>query len=195
MKLVIIFTIVWVVSGCAFSMHETSLNYEYQNHSSTSKPDHITDGIYVSNVMDERTVDSPNIISHLVNGYGQTTSGGYVAEEEIAEIVKTGITQALKSAGYKNTDNIELEATIHDYEYDGVAGWWSVKKVTSKLDISVTLKRNGENISKNTVIGKSTLLAKDMKGKKEKELIVTLFNNALDDSLSQIVEVVNIALR
>jgi hypothetical protein len=195
MKLISLFLTIWIVSGCAFSMHQTELNYKYDEQSLTSKPENIKDGVLVANVADERAVSDPKIISHLVNGYGQTTSGGYVAEKEITEIVKKGITDALSSAGYTNSDDVELDAVIHDYEYDTVAGWWSVKKVTSKLDISITLKRNGEYISKNTVIGKSTLLSKDMAGKKEQELIVDLFNAALDDSITQIVEVVNIALR
>ena len=177
--------------GCAFSIHETQLDYDYAGEVA-AVPHASGVGINVATIEDARAVDDPRVISHLVNGYGQTTSGGYFAEEPITDIVKKGIKQALSAAGYAETgSDLDLDANIEEYEYDAVAGFWSAKKITSRLTLSIKLSRNGNIVTRNTLIGRSTLLPPDFKGKQDKELVVILFTNALNDVLTQVVEVVN----
>lgn len=182
-----------LLSGCAFTVHETELDYGFSGE--IPEVTVADQGVKVESVVDERPVSDPRMITHLKNLHGQTTSGGYAAELPISDIVSNGIREALNQAGYRNSDDIVLNAILQDYEYDSVSGYWSAKKVTSKLSISVTISQDNQNIAKNTVIGKATLVKEDMEGKNSKEMIRELFQGALDDSISQIVEIVDIALR
>ena len=184
-----------ILSGCAFTVHETPVGYVYTTPSELNRaPAGIN--IVVKDVRDERTVSDPRIISHLVNGHGQTTTGGFAAEKPVSEIVKEGIEQALKTAGYSPSETeIDLNANLIDYTYDAVSGAWSINKVTAKMEMSVELLMGNEKFLKNTVIGKHEMLKDEIKGKNNKELITELFSKTLDDTISQLVEVVNIAAR
>jgi hypothetical protein len=180
------------LSGCAFSIHETPVNYEFDG---VVEPDerNTSRGIVVNVVTDDRAVDRPDIISHLVNGYGQTTSGGFVAEAPLSDIVKSGIQEALVRAGYKShSDDLTLDAVLENYEYDAVSGFWSVKNITAQLTLSIKLSQGDTIVARNTVLGDVKLNTEELKGKPDKELVVLLFKRSLDDALEQVVEIVEI---
>lgn len=180
------------LSGCAFSIHESPLNYSYSGEVVAAGAD-ISRGVVVGAVEDNRTVDRPDIISHLVNGYGQTTSGGYVAEAPIADIVKDGVQEALDAAGYSgHPDELTMDLTIEDYEYDAVSGFWSVKNITAEMTVALRMESRGTLVAQNTVVGKVKLETEELKGKPDKELVVLLFNRALDDTVAKIIEIVEI---
>ncbi len=180
------------LSGCAFTIHESPVNYSYSGEVVAAGAD-IARGVTVGNVEDNRTVDRPDIISHLVNGYGQTTSGGYVAEAPIAEIVKNGVQEALDAAGYSGqADELTMDLTIEDYEYDAVSGFWSVKNITAEMTVALRMESRGTLVAQNTVVGKIKLETEELKGKPDKELVVLLFSRALDDTVAKIMEIVEI---
>ena len=192
-KKLILFLIVFLPS-CAFSIHETPLNYNYSG-SVEAKPENVLKGVVVSQVIDRRTVDAPNIIIHLINGHGQTTTGGYAAEKPVAEIVHNGIDQALTKAGYgSSSEDYSLKITINDFDFKAVSGYFSVEKITSTLSISVLLQdSNGAKLAKNTVVGKGELKDKEIDGSNQ-ELVRKMFSISLEDAITQIVEVVNIEM-
>ncbi|MEM6512848.1 MAG: hypothetical protein AAF660_07540 [Pseudomonadota bacterium] len=179
-------------SGCAFSIHESPVNYSYSGQL-VPAGDAVTRGIVVGTVEDNRTVDRPDIISHLVNGYGQTTSGGYVAEAPIGDIVKDGVQEALDAAGYSSRPELlTMNMTLEDYKYDAVSGFWNVKNITAQMTVALRMESDGVLVAQNTVIGKVKLETEELKGKPTKELIVDLFSGALDDTVTKIMEIVEI---
>ena len=182
----------WLTSGCALTIHESPVNYSYAG-TVEAAGNSIKRGVTVGAVEDNRTVDRPDIISHLVNGYGQTMSGGYVAEVPIADIVKDGVQDALDKAGYSGqAEMLSLDLALEDYEYDAVSGFWSVKNITSQLTLALKMEADGQLVAQNTVIGKVKLETEELKGKPDKELVVLLFSRALDDAIGKVMEIVEI---
>lgn len=180
------------LSGCALTIHESPVNYSYSKQIEKSA-DNSVRGATVGEVSDNRTVDRPDIISHLVNGYGQTMSGGYVAEKPVADIVKDGVQEALEAAGYTGRDEeLVMDLTLEDYKYDAVSGFWSVKNITSQMTIALKMESQGTLVAQNTVIGKVKIETEELKGKPDKELVVLLFARALDDAIEKIMEIVEI---
>ena len=183
---------VLTLSGCALTIHESPVNYSYTGQIERADAN-INRGVAVGTVTDNRTVDRPDIISHLVNGYGQTMSGGYVAEMPIADLVKDGVQDALDAAGYSDhPEELSMDMTLEDYKYDAVSGFWSVKNITSQLTVGLKMEANGTMVAQNTVIGKVKLETEELKGKPDKELVVVLFTRALDDAIAKIMEIVEI---
>ncbi len=177
------------LGGCAFSIHESPVNYSYEGELVTAD-DAVSRGIVVGTVVDNRTVDRPDIITHLVNGYGMTTSGGYIAEEPVSEIVKNGVQQALDAAGYSDRgQELTMNLTLEEYEYDAVSGFWNVKNITAQMTVALRIESDGVLVAQNTVIGRVKLETDEIKGKQTKELIVDLFSGALDDTVFKIMEV------
>jgi len=180
------------LSGCALTIHESPVGYSYSGPVQAASGD-VRRGVSVGTVEDNRPVDRPDIISHIVNGYGQTMSGGYVAEQPVADIVSQGVSEALTEAGYSDyADKLTMDLTLEDYKYDAVSGFWSVKNITSQMTVGMRMSSNGTMVAQNTVIGKVKVETEELKGKPDKELVVLLFSRALDDAISKIIEIVAI---
>ncbi|MFP8875962.1 MAG: hypothetical protein VCB99_03415 [Myxococcota bacterium] len=100
-KSVILTAIAGVLGGCAFGASQVQLNYKLEPMDITQYRSKGTATIQIVEVKDGRGVDDPSVIVHKKNGYGQTTSGTYVAEKPIAEIVTGAVVEALEQLNYK----------------------------------------------------------------------------------------------
>ena len=100
-KSVILMAIAGVLGGCAFGASQVQLNYKLEPMDITQYRSKGTATIQIVEVKDGRGVDDPSVIVHKKNGYGQSTSGTYVAEKPIAEIVTGAVVEALEQLNYK----------------------------------------------------------------------------------------------
>jgi len=83
------------LTGCAFSSGVVKLNYQ----APVDLP-HGQGDVAVGKIADERGRE-PDLLMNKINGYGQKTSGAYLAEKPVAEIVEDSVREALSSAGYR----------------------------------------------------------------------------------------------
>ena len=100
-KSVILTAIAGLLGGCAFGASQVQLNYKLEPMDITQYRSKGTATIQIVEVKDGRGVDDPSVIVHKKNGYGQSTSGTYVAEKPIAEIVTGAVVEALEQLNYK----------------------------------------------------------------------------------------------
>ncbi|MGE4650041.1 MAG: hypothetical protein AAEJ53_04055 [Myxococcota bacterium] len=100
-KSLILTAIAGVLGGCAFGASQVQLDYKLEPMDITQYRSKGTATIQIVEVKDGRGVDDPSVIVHKKNGYGQSTSGTYVAEKPIAEIVTGAVVEALEQLNYK----------------------------------------------------------------------------------------------
>jgi uncharacterized lipoprotein YajG len=85
------------LSGCAMTPTQVPLNYHPNKNLVVSAK--TNKSISVKLFEDARGED-PNTIVHKTNGYNEETSGSYVAEKPIAEILSESIKESLSNSGY-----------------------------------------------------------------------------------------------
>ena len=92
-----------VFAGCAFTRTETKVDFAPQITSplTASAPDA---GLTVGHMKDTRSVKDERVIMHKKNGYGQTTTGAYVADRPISEILQGGVVSALRENRFPLND-------------------------------------------------------------------------------------------
>lgn len=100
MLLIVISLNTLVVSGCAFTRTEKTVNY-VPNIRAASLDSLSTKSLIVGQVKDARGVPDPTIIFYKKNLHGDTTSGSYAADKPIAEILRTGLIQSLESKRFR----------------------------------------------------------------------------------------------
>lgn len=90
-----------VLGGCAFGASQVQLNYELAPTDTTQYRSKDAVTLQIVQLTDGRGVENPSVIVHKRNGYGQTTSGTYVAAKPIAEVVTSAVVEALDQLNYK----------------------------------------------------------------------------------------------
>lgn len=179
------FILVFFLGGCAFAKYQAPINYQY------SPPDNQKKlmSLITTNVgafTDSRHINDPKMIINFVNDYGQTTTGGYLAEKPVAEVIQDALIQGLQSKGIKldETSSKIIEGELLDTDTESITGFWS-----GKLIIKFTVKIFVKDAKSSKVLWRDTYIAR---GETKCTLggipvIQKAFTSALDDFTSQIV--------
>ncbi len=124
-------------TGCAFTVHDTEVNYEYAG-TTTPISTSTSPQVIVGGIRDTRGVENERMLLHFKNGYGQTTTGGYQAEKELSLLVQDALVQGVEAAGLNEPRDrsVTLSGEILDFDSDTVTGW---TKGTINLKGSVKL--------------------------------------------------------
>jgi hypothetical protein len=130
-------------------------------------------------------VTDPNVLLHKANAYGPT-SGAYVTKTPVAEILKTGVTEALKQNGFISADagKYELRGDMQEFSIGGFSGFWQAT-VIPKLVVRFELvdKASEVPVWHDTFIGRTT--GKTAMG--DKEFLAKMFSESADDVAKQLV--------
>jgi hypothetical protein len=175
------------LTGCAFSSGEIKLNYQPPsdlpgNHASAPHQ-----SLSVGPITDERGVE-PKLLMHKVNGYGQKTTGAYLAEQPVAEIVESSVRTALQTAGYQVTEQGNqkiLKGRLITLDFDVVAGFVSAT-LNTKLLVEFTLydQATQQVVWKDTIIAHGTKRSGSMFSE---DYIRPAFAQAMDDLIQKLV--------
>jgi hypothetical protein len=143
--------------------------------------------LLVGEVKDTRPVKDGFVISQKYNGYGQRTSGAYVAQEPVAQIFKQSLFTVLEKNGFITsgpTNQLELKADIQEFSHDIMAGFLKAT-VQPKLIVRFELvdKDSGRTLWHDTLIGRETLQTAWGTG----SFLVETFNKAADDVFKQLI--------
>lgn len=112
------------LSGCAMTQENLPLDYHLDANSSGILKTSHAKKVSV-NVRDKRDVEDPRFIIHKQNMYHDVTSGGYLAEEPLANIVKEALSTGLKQMGYNLTNKSKymFDCELMEVEPKYVMGW------------------------------------------------------------------------
>jgi len=181
MKRYLIFSLVIVISfvlvGCAFTVHKTTLDYTYQG-KTPIKSDKYSKSALVGAFTDQRGTSTPNMIINFRNGYGAVTSGGYEAEMPISVVVQEAIKSGLNQAGLtgNNNSNYSLTGSVEKYYVDAKAerpfqrnykGVLSVKIQLTDVKTNKVIFRDtftGEGFSSDDSSDRETIVRDTFKG-------------------------------
>lgn len=170
-----------LLSGCAFTVHDLPVNYQYSGEdiviSSSDDPE-----VRVESITDDRNVENPRMIMNQMNGYGQTTSGGWQAEKDLALIVKDALDQGIAKAGLNSSSDRKVTITgqLVDVSSSVVSGW-SSGTVNVKVAVKLTAKEpSGKILWRDTLYGDSS----SDKVTTIKDGLLQAFNSALDKLVS-----------
>lgn len=173
-----------ILSGCAFTVHDLPVNYQYSGEdivlSSSNTPE-----VSIENIADDRNVENPRMIMNMKNGYGQTTSGGWQAEKDLALIVKDALDQGISKAGLNSLSDrkITINGQLVDVSSNVVSGW-SKGTVNVKVAVKLTAKDSSDKILwRDTVYGDSSSDKVTM----IKDGLLQAFNSALDNLVSNFI--------
>ena len=175
----------FLATGCAFS--RTKVNVQFDPKISNPLGQNATAQLTVGEIRDSRPVTDPLVLSQKYNGYGQRTSGAYVAQEPVADIFKQGLQKVLDASGFtKSTQQrgLELKANIQEFDHDVIVGFWKAT-VKPKLTVRFELldKQTGGSVWRDTYVGRDSLETTWGTG----EFLVQTFNRAAEDVVRQLI--------
>ena len=158
--LVVVFVLT-IVSGCAFSVNQTPLNYSYSGQLPAESGKTWTKTLTLMDIKDARDMTTPKMIMHKINGHGFQTSGGWEAERPIADIVKDALTEGIKQKGLTLTPkgNLSLSGELLGY-----GGWFKHPtpfhgvfkgKMTVKLQLRDEMSK--KILWRDTFVGEATV--------------------------------------
>ncbi len=173
-----------ISTGCAFTRTKVDVRLS----PTASKPlNRIpTAQLFIGQVEDTRPVKDKYVLTQKFNGYGQRTSGAYVANEPVSDIFKAGLLLALQDNGFIQTSNqssLELRANIQDFDHTVVMGFWTAT-VSPKLTVRFELFdiSKGFSVWRDTLVGRATMETAWGTG----EFLVQTFSKASDDVFLQL---------
>jgi hypothetical protein len=145
-----------LATGCAFTRTETPVHFSpviNQPLSAQKKA-----ALVVADFTDSRDVLDKYVLLHKSNGFGQVMAGAYVTKEPVADILKNGIEQVLKTNGFfGGILKYELHGDLKSFGGQEFQGFW---KDSVKVEIAVHFelvdKNSGQSVWNNTVIGHTT---------------------------------------
>ncbi len=172
------------VTGCAFSRTETNVTFAPKINQPL-KTDRKT-SLTVGEIKDSRAVNDGYVLLHKENGYG-TTSGAYVTKTPVADILKNGLSDALKQNGFVGADagKYELRGDLQEFNLDANSGFWQAT-VRPKLVVRFELVEKGSDLPvwHDTFIGHT--MGKTALG--DKEFLAKMFSESADDLTKQLIE-------
>lgn len=173
-----------LLSGCAFTVHDLPVNYQYSGQSFGLEGHHLP-SISIGEINDNRNVENPKMIMHQINGYGQTTTGGWQAEKALSLIVKDALIQAIDAQGLNDERprNVILEGDLVDVSSKVVSGWAS-----GTINMKVTVKLTARDHNTNKILWRDTIFGDGTSGKESsiKPAILKAFNASLNDMVSKL---------
>jgi len=119
--------------------------------------------------------------------YGETTSGGYLAEQPIAQIVRNALVGGLNEVGYKLSDKnaaYRLNATINTIDFKPIMGMFTVDYVLNINMNFALINKEGRQIWAQTIMGQ----AKQSTAWPSDKVFQTIFNKSVDNIVQQLQE-------
>ena len=128
-----------LLTGCAFSRTTIQMSVAPKVDEPVKEP--VKASLEVATVKDSRSVADGSVLIHKKNGYGMTTSGAYVTEKPIAEIIQDGLNAALRQNGFETTNGTHyvLQGEIQNCDYQAIAGLWTgtlISKLTVRFELT-----------------------------------------------------------
>ena len=173
-----------LLSGCAFTVHDVQVNYDYVGTVSTDLSNINPSPLKIGVINDGRNVENPRLIMNMTNLNGATTSGGWQAEKPLAEIVRDAIIQGLINAKTPLADSGEsliLTGELVDFDYEVIMGMW-----TGTIKSSLSVKLQVRNTDTNKIIWKDTIIssASVKSGEGAKGALKAVLDDLIADLLS-----------
>jgi len=170
------------LTGCAFSSGVVKLDYQ----APVDLP-HGQGDVTVGKIVDERGQE-PDLLMHKINGYGQKTSGAYLAEKPVAEIIEDSVREALSSAGYRVDDQNAprlIKGRLMSLDFEPITSVFTAT-LNAKLmvEFTVTDQQTQQNIWKEIVTGLGSQKSGSAFGE---DYIRPAFKQAMDDLLRKLV--------
>jgi hypothetical protein len=171
-----------MLTGCALTRTETPVTFAPKiNEPLKAEP---KGSVTVGEIKDSRPVHDGNVVIHKQNEYG-TASGAYVTKTAVAEILKTGLADALKQNGFTKAGSAkyELRGDIQEFTFEGIGGFWQAT-VKPKLVVRFELieKASDRPVWHDTFNGRTT--GKTAWG--SKEFVGQMFSESADDLVKQL---------
>lgn len=179
--LILIVLMICILGGCAYTTSTVKINYTPSHYSKITDS---TKTIEVNRLKDMRGVD-PKLLAYKGTQY--KTSGSYVSERDVSDIVTEAIKTLLSNQNYRivnDKGNVTLTGEIIKFESYVLMGFWS-GQIEGNIQVNLRLidNKNG-NIIWNEIFsgnGKKTGVQVDGEGHR-KEVI----EKALDNLISNI---------
>ena len=141
--------------------------------------------VQITEIEDIRSVANPRMIMHMKNGYGQTTSGGWQAEKDLALIVKDALTQGIAAVGLdrESNRNIRINGQLVDVGSEMITGW-----IKGTVNMKVSVKLSARETGKDEILWRDTLVGTGTSGEESsiKPAITEAFKSSLDDLVAQL---------
>jgi hypothetical protein len=181
----VLLAVVVFTNGCAFSRTQVqvALAPTYREPLQANAPVALELGKF----KDSRPVNEPDVLLHKANQYG-ATSGSWVAQKPVADLLRDGVEHALKENRFKLGDaaaaKYELRGDLQEFGFNNIAGLWTAK-VKPRMQVRFELidKSNGNSVWRDTFIGRGELET----AWGSSETIVSLFKLGVDDLIRQLV--------
>jgi len=178
-NLAALFVIGAFTTGCAFTVYDVNVDYQYDQPVSEK-----LEGtkIEVIKFTDGRDVENSRMIMNQKNGYGQTTSGGWQAEKPLSEILQDAVVDGLSDANTildPSVAAMQLSGELLEVNTEIIMGVWkgSYKgKITAKFQLKD--KDSGDILWRDTFVGSGQVKGGDG--------VVTSFTIALDDLVNDL---------
>lgn len=145
-------------------------------------------GIAVGKFTDRRPVADHTVVMHKVNGYGQRTTGAYIAQAPVADIFREALVNALMANAFtipSQNPAYELQGEIQDFDYETITGFW---KATLKPKVTIRFQlldaKSRSPLWHDTFIGRSS--ADTAWG--DAKFIAQLFSQSASDVLKQLLD-------
>ena len=185
-KIIAILSILALSSGCAFTVHDLPVDYQYENTIPIADTGNLPE-IHVSDIEDVRNVENPRMIMNQKNGYGQTTTGGWQAEKELSLILKDAIIQGVENANLNQSRDrkIQLDGQLVDVTSNIVSGWTS-----GTINMKVSVKLTARNQESNEIVWRDTIFGDGASGKQSsiKPALIEAFSNSLNDLVDNLLQ-------
>lgn len=187
MKIIKLFSLLLtglLLTSCAMTNSDLALDYKQKTKINTHYLAKTSKVIRVSNFKDDRGVSDPKLIYHKRNAYGQTTSGGYVAEKPLTTIVQNAITTGLKKLHYRvgSSGQYILTGKISRIDLKTVMGMFKVS-INTEIQVELKLLNNtGSLLWSDTFTGHSNV--KTAWG--GDQTLRDSFGNSLNDVVNQL---------
>ena len=183
-KLIVLLGCIVLISGCAFSVLDAPVNYTY----SGTTVDFVGQDlprVEITEIEDIRSVANPRMIMHMKNGYGQTTSGGWQAEKDLALIVKDALTEGIAAVGLdrESVRDIRIDGQLIDVTSEMITGW-----IKGTINMKVSVKLSAREAGKDEILWRDTLVGTGTSGEESsvKPAITEAFRASLDDLVAQL---------
>jgi hypothetical protein len=171
-------------SGCAFSKTPVSVNYTpaYRQPLQAASPS----TLHVGEFKDSRPVNDQMVLLHKVNAYGPT-SGAWVAQRPVAELMRNAVSDALKANNFNLTESgsgkYELRGDLQEFGFHSIAGFWTAKvKPRMQVRFELVEKTTGHSVWRDTYIGRGDIET----AWGTSQTVVSLFKLGTEDVIRQL---------
>ncbi len=170
------------MTGCAFTSGVVKLNYQAPLDLPRGQGE-----VAVGSIVDERG-RQPDLLMNKMNAYGQKTSGAYLSEKPVAEILQDSIREALASSGYRveneNSPKL-LTGRLMTLDFEPIMGMFGATLNTRLIvEFSLLDQQTKQVVWREVVTGFGSQRSGSMFGE---DYIRPAFKQAMDDMLRKLV--------